>query len=117
MEQTLREFAKSGSESEQIDRKILQTISGVGVVASEVTQAELADARRFSSLKKVVAYAGLAPGQRESAGKRKSLHIEKTGSPLPRWVLNEFCISSSPFDTPFQKTIVFSHIERKAGSK
>lgn len=86
-EQKLREFAKEGSDQEQFDRAILRTVPGVGVVTSEVILAELADSRRFSSLKKVVAYAGLAPGQRESAGKRKNLHIEKTGSPLLRWVL------------------------------
>lgn len=86
-EQKLREFAQEGSETEQLDRGLLKTIPGVGPVTCEVILAELADARRFSSLKKVVAYAGLAPGQRESAGKRKNLHIEKTGSPLLRWVL------------------------------
>lgn len=87
VDQKIREFAKSGSDQEQFDRALLRTIPGVGPVTSEVILAELADPRRFSSLKKVVAYAGLVPGQRESAGKRKSLHIEKTGSPLLRWVL------------------------------
>lgn len=86
-DQKLREFAKLGSDQEQFDRVLLRTVPGVGPVTSEVILAELADPRRFSSLKKVVAYAGLAPGQRESAGKRKNLHIEKTGSPLLRWVL------------------------------
>jgi len=86
-EQKLREFAKLGSDQEQLDRALLRTVPGVGWVTSEVVLAELADWRRFSSLKKTVAYAGLAPGQRESAGKRKNLHIEKTGSPLLRWVL------------------------------
>lgn len=86
-EQRLREFAKEGSAQEQLDRGLLKTVPGVGEVTCEVILAELADPRRFSSLKKVVAYAGLAPGQRESAGKRKDLHIEKTGSPLLRWVL------------------------------
>lgn len=86
-DQKLREFAKSGSDQERFDRALLRTVPGVGPVTSEVILAELADPRRFSSLKKVVAYAGLAPGQRESAGKRKNLHIEKTGSPLLRWVL------------------------------
>jgi transposase len=83
----LQSFAESGSKQEKADRAILRTIPGVGVVTSDVILAELADWRRFSSLKKVIAYAGFAPGQRESAGKRKSLHIEKTGSPLLRWVM------------------------------
>lgn len=87
VEAQLREFAKAGSPQEQADRARLKTIPGVGEVTAEVILAELADPRRFSSIKDVVAYAGLAPGQRESAGKRKSLGIEKTGSPLLRWVL------------------------------
>jgi transposase len=86
-DRALKDFAASGSAQEQADRALLLTIPGVGVVASDVILAELADPRRFSSLKDVVAYAGLAPGQRESAGKRKSLSIEKAGSPLLRWVL------------------------------
>jgi transposase len=83
----LAEFALTGSPQEQADRAILRGIPGIGVVLSEVILAELADPRRFSSAKQVVAYAGLAPGQRESAGKRKALHIEKTGSKLLRWGL------------------------------
>ena len=50
--QKLREFAKEGSDTEQLDRGILKTIPGVGPVNCEVILAELADARRFSSLKK-----------------------------------------------------------------
>jgi transposase len=45
--------------------------------------------RRFSSAKRIVAYAGLAPGQHESAGYRQQLGISKQGSRLLRWVLVE----------------------------
>lgn len=83
----LARFAAAGSEREWADRQRLRTIPGVGVVTCDVILAELADWRRFSSIRDVVSYAGLVPGQRESAGKRRSLHIEKTGSPLLRWVL------------------------------
>src|SRR5207253_10412892 len=44
---------------------------------------------RCRSAKCGVAYAGMAPGQRESAGKRKELHIARTGSKMLRWVLVE----------------------------
>ena len=80
-------FAESGSLEEREDGRLLRTVPGVGIITSDVILAELAGWRRFSSLKQVSAYAGLVPGQRESAGKRKSLHIEKTGSPLLRWVI------------------------------
>ncbi len=58
-------------------------------MTTEVVLSELADSRRFRGGKPAVAYAGMVPGQRESAGKRKELHIEKTGSKLLRWVLVE----------------------------
>jgi transposase len=86
-EKRLRAFAAQGSAQEQADRRRLYTIPGVGDVTVEVLLAELAGPQRFTSAKQVVSYAGLAPGQRESAGKRKNLSIEKTGSPLLRWVL------------------------------
>jgi transposase len=31
----------------------------------------------------------MAPGQRESAGKKKDLHIERAGSAMLRWILVE----------------------------
>ena len=115
VDQKIREFAKSGSNQEQLDRALLRTIPGVGPVTSEVILAELADPRRFSSLKKVVAYAGLAPGQRESAGKRKNLHIEKTGSPLLRWVLVQAAwqlVKRSP-----KWRAIYEHLKGRIGTK
>jgi len=87
VDRELRTFAAAAPAQEQSDRVRLKTIPGVGEVTAEVILAELADPRRFPSIKDVVAYAGLAPGQRESAGKRKGLSIEMTGSPLLRWAL------------------------------
>ncbi len=85
----LREFAKSAPPLETEARELLQTIPGVGTVTIDVVISELANVRRFRSQKRVCAYAGLVPGQRESAGHRKDLHITKEGSPLLRWVLVE----------------------------
>lgn len=88
-DQELAVFAKEGSEREAENRDILKSIAGVGPVTTDVVVSELGDMQRFSNAKKVVAYAGLAPGQRESAGKRKDLHIEKCGSRLLRATLVE----------------------------
>jgi transposase len=85
----LKRFAEDAPLRERQSRELLRTIPGVGFVTSEVVLAEIADVDRFDSQKQVVAYAGLAPGQRESAGKSKELHIEKTGSNHLRWVLVE----------------------------
>jgi len=85
----LRGFIGQAPVREQHLRELLLTIPGVGFVTAEVVLAEVADIDRFASQKQVVAYAGLAPGQRESAGKLRELHIEKTGSKHLRWVLVE----------------------------
>lgn len=82
-------FAAKAPVGERHARELLLTIPGVGFVTTEVVLAEVADISRFDSQKQVVAYAGLAPGQRESAGKSKELHIEKTGSKHLRWILVE----------------------------
>jgi transposase len=85
----LRAFAAEGPQAEAEGRRVLRGVPGVGEVTTEVVLAELGDVSRFRSAKQVVAYAGLAPGRRESAGKVKDLGITKRGSGLLRWVLVE----------------------------
>jgi transposase len=89
MRQRLREYAAAGSEAEARSRRVLRSVPGVGEVTAEVVLAEVGDITRFRSAKQVVAYAGLAPSRRESAGKARDLGITKQGSPLLRWVLVE----------------------------
>jgi transposase len=88
-ERQLEAFAANGPVREREQRELLRTIPGVGFVTAEVILAELADITRFRSQSQVVAYAGLAPGQRESAGKRQEMHLEKTGSGLLRSTMVE----------------------------
>jgi transposase len=83
----LQGFAKEAPVKEAEARAILDTIPGVGPVTIDVVVSELGDIRRFRSQKKVCAYAGLVPGQRESAGRTRELSITKEGSKLLRWVL------------------------------
>lgn len=85
----LQTFAAASPIREREQRDLLRTIPGIGFVTAEVILAELADISRFHSQSQVVAYAGLAPGQRESAGKCQELHLEKTGSKLLRAMLVE----------------------------
>jgi len=89
LQKQLREFAQGGSPREAENRRLLRSMPGVGEVTCEVVLAELGDVQRFRSAKQVVAYAGLAPGRRESAGKTRDLGITKAGSGLLRWVLVE----------------------------
>jgi transposase len=83
----LRKFAKKAPEAEREARQVLETIPCVGPVTVEVVLSELGDVRRFRSQKQVAAYAGLAPGIRESASRTKQLGITKEGSGLLRWVM------------------------------
>ncbi len=85
----LKRFGAKGSATEQARRAILRSAPGVGEVVSEVVLAELGDGERFGSLKDATAYAGLAPGKRESDGKGKDLGITKKGSALLRWAMVE----------------------------
>ena len=85
----LRKFAKSAPVAEREARGVLDSIPCVGPVTIDVVLSELGDIRRFGSQKKVVAYAGLAPGIRESAGHRKEIGITHEGSRLLRWALVE----------------------------
>lgn len=85
----LKRFGEEGPAAEQAQREILQSVPGVGEVVSEVVLAELGDVERFPSLKDATAYAGLAPGRRESDNKTKDLGITKKGSALLRWAMVE----------------------------
>lgn len=83
----LAAFAKEAPVKEAEARAILATIPEVGPVTIDVVVSELGDIQRFRSQKKVCAYAGLVPGQRESAGRTRELGITKEGSGSLRWVL------------------------------
>jgi transposase len=87
LNQQLREFAKTAPVAEAEARAVVQSIPYVGPVTVDVVISELGDIRRFRSQKRVAAYAGLVPGQRESGGRKKELSISKEGSPLLRWAM------------------------------
>jgi transposase len=85
----LQEFAKTAPAAEREARAVLATMPQVGPVTIDVVLSELGDWRRFRSAKRVVSYAGLDPGSRESAGKARQLRITKEGSRLLRWAMVE----------------------------
>jgi transposase len=89
LDKELRAFAKKAPAAEAEARAVLGTIPEVGQVTVDIVLSEVGDVQRFRSAKRVTAYAGLAPGQRESAGKSRELGITKEGSRLLRWALVE----------------------------
>lgn len=89
LDKQIKAFANKAPQREQEARAVLHSIPEVGQVTVDVVLSELGDVSRFGSAKKVVSYAGLAPGVRESAGRRKEGGITKEGSRLLRWALVE----------------------------
>jgi transposase len=85
----LAQFAKQAPAAEREARAVLASIPYVGPVTIDVVLAEAGDVRRFGSQRKATAYAGLAPGIRESAGRSRQLGITKAGSRLLRTILVE----------------------------
>ena len=76
-------------EAEQEAIEVLQTIPGVGQRIAEIVVAEVGtDLTRFKSAAHLASWAGLCPGQNESAGKRRSSKTRK-GSPWLRVALVE----------------------------
>lgn len=88
-DQELASFAQTAPVAEREARAVLATMPEVGPVTTDVILSETGDVRRFRGAKRIVAYAGLDPGFRESAGKGKQLSITKEGSRLLRWALIE----------------------------
>jgi transposase len=111
----MKTFVAQASAAEAEARQLLHSIPGVGPVTTEVVLSELADPKRFRSAKCAVAYAGMAPGQRESAGKRKDLHIERTGSKLLRWILVESAWQLVRYTNRWQVT--FERLSGRIGRK
>jgi transposase len=73
----------------------LQTVPGVGPRTAEVLMAEVGrDMSRFPSHRHLASWAGLCPGNNESAGKRKSGKTRK-GSPWLRSALVEAAWAAS----------------------
>lgn len=111
----LQDFAKSSPAVEREAREVLATIPQVGTVTIDAVLSELGDWRRFRSAKRVVAYAGLNPGRRQSDNKVKHLPISKQGSRLLRWALIQAAWRLVQRQPRWQR--VFATLERNTGSK
>lgn len=89
VDRRLRQFALDAPIAEREAREVLASVPCMGPVTIEVVLSELGDVRRFGAQNQIVQFAGLAPGVRESAGRRKDLRITKEGSSLLRWAMVE----------------------------
>jgi transposase len=89
VDKQLAQFAKAAPLPEREARAVLASIPCIGPVTTEVVLAETGDVRRFGSQRKATAYAGLAPGIRQSDKRTEQLRITKAGSGLLRTALVE----------------------------
>lgn len=111
----LRRFAGAAPIKEREARAVLATMPGVGPITIDVLLAELGDWERFGGGDAVVAFAGLAPGVRESDGRRHALRLTKAGSPLLRWVLIQ--LAHRVKRTTARWRAVFERLTRHVGKK
>ena len=86
-DQALAAFGQKAPVKEKEARRVLETFPLLGPVTADVVLSEVGEAKRLRSLKRAASFAGLAPGFRESAGRRKEGGITKEGPRLLRWAM------------------------------
>lgn len=111
----LKTFAGKAPPKEKEIRAVLGSMPSVGPTTIEIVLSEIGDIERFRSNKRVVAYAGLAPGHRESAGHKKDLGITKEGSGLLRWALVQTAWRMLRCSVRWR--CVFENLKKRRGSK
>lgn len=93
----------------------LESIPGVGETAARIILSEIGtDMSRFVSAARLASWAGMCPGNHESAGKRKSGKTRK-GNRYLRRVLTECAWAAKNTDTFLGRT--FFRLQRRIGGK
>jgi len=82
--------------------KLLMGFTGIDYYSAMLLASEIGDITRFPSAKKLVSYAGLAPGTRQSADKTIHGHIIKEGNKRIRWILVEAAQHAARHDPRLQ---------------
>jgi transposase len=94
---------------------LLVTIPGVGDLLALTLAAEIGDISRFPSPRKLVGYAGMAPGVNQSGDRTKSgLPLSKAGSRTPRWAAVEAAQHAWRESNPWHQ--LYSDLCKRSGS-
>jgi len=93
--------------------ELLMTISGMDMIAALSISAYIVDVSRFSTGRKLAAYAGIVPIVRNSNGKKHCGPITKAGPPVLRWALIEVAQSLVKVDGPVRN--LYRRTLRKRG--
>jgi transposase len=80
------------------DVKLLMGFTGIDYYSAMLLLSEIGPITRFPSAKKLVSYAGLAPGIRQSAEHTIHGRITRDGNKYIRWILIEAAQNASRFD-------------------
>lgn len=110
------EEAEAGKASFRSLIALLSTIPGLGVLSATTILAETGtDMSRFATAGHFVAWAGLCPGQNESAGKRKSSRLRK-GAPWLKTALVQAAWSAVRKKDSYYKA-QFHRLKARGGAK
>lgn len=96
---------------------LLCTIPGVNRVSAITIISEIGvDMSQFSSSKRLCCWAGLTPGNNESAGKKKSVHVTRAGVYLKPALVQVAHAAVRSDRTPYYKT-KYKRISKRRGKK
>ena len=84
------------------DVKLLMGFTGIDYYSAMLLINEIGPIKRFPSAKKLVSYAGLAPGIRQSAEHTVHGRITRDGNKYIRWILIEAAQHASRYDPKLQ---------------
>lgn len=96
--------------------RLLMTMPGLGYFAASLLVAEICDIHRFTSDKRLVSWAGLAPSVRQSGQRGVAGRVTKQGNKLVRWVMVQAAHVASLHDERF-KEFYERYARRKGGQK
>jgi len=96
--------------------RLLMTMPGLGYFAASLLVAEICDISRFSSDKRLVSWAGLAPGVQQSGDKTVHGRITRQGNRLVRWVMVQAAQMARLHDERF-KEFYEKYSKRKGNQK
>ena len=96
--------------------RLLMTMTGVGYFSAMLLLAEIGDIDRFSSDKRLVSWAGLAPGVRQSGDKIWIGGVSGPGNKRVRWVMVQCAHSACRFD-PRLRSFYERYSKRRGGKK
>jgi transposase len=93
--------------------RLLTTMYGIDNYSALMITAEIGDIRRFSSVTKLISYAGLNPSVYQSGNTSRTGHISKQGNKNLRWILVQCAHVAIKGDTTLGR--FYNRIKKRRG--